>query len=259
MIMKVKIARLLLCYFIVQTTILVAFTLSFALPKYSFYAFFLFNFLWHLVIYFFLASNPDSFYKTETHEKLDELNLANCISLFRASAVMSVGFLIWHSENYTILICSVLYVIIIFLSDALDGFIARKKHEITKLGKQIDSMSDYALLIFMSALFYEKKILPLWFFVLLFVRFFIQAYGMVKFIALGCPIKPKSTIGGKITIASTMFLYFLALLSMLLKIGVLNKIVEIFTIMCGFLIFVFLFEKLFIFFQHWKLYKQNNS
>lgn len=254
--MKLKIARLLSSYFMIQSILLIALTVFFKLPKYSLYAFFLFNFLWHLVIYFFLVSNTESFYKTETHEKLYDINLANCISLFRASAVMPIGFLIWHSQNRSILLWAVGYSILIFLSDALDGFVARTHHETTQLGKMIDSMSDYALLIFMSALFYEMKILPLWFFILLFIRFFIQAYGMVKFLALGFPMKPQSSIGGKITIASTMFLYFFALISMLLRIELFTKLVGIFTIVCAILIFVFLFEKLFLFFKHWKSYKQ---
>ena len=79
---------------------------------------------------------------------------------------------------------------------------------------------------------------------------------MVKFLALGFPMKPQSSIGGKITIASTMFLYFFALISMLLRIELFTKLVGIFTIVCAILIFVFLFEKLFLFFKHWKSYKQ---
>lgn len=257
--MKFKIARLLSVYFIIQSILLVTFTYFFSLSKYAFYSFFLFNFLWHLLIYFYLISHTESFYKTDSLEKLDKLNVANSISLFRASAVMPLGFLIWFSEKRIILIFTVCYVLIVFMSDALDGFIARKNHEITQLGKMIDSMSDYALLIFMSALFYEKKILPLWFFILLFLRFFIQAYGMVKFLSLDYPMQPKSTIGGKITVASTMSLYFFALLTMLIQSELLYTLLNIFTILCAVLVFIFVFEKLFLFLEHWKSYKNENK
>ncbi|MBQ7613045.1 MAG: CDP-alcohol phosphatidyltransferase family protein [Spirochaetaceae bacterium] len=257
--MRTKIAKLITVYCIFQSVLIVAFYLIFKLPRHSFYSFFLFNFLWHLVIYFYLASHTEAFYKIETTEDLEEINLANTISLFRASAVMPIGYLIWFSEKRTILICAIIYAVIIFLSDALDGFIARRLHETTHIGKMIDSMCDYALLIFISGLFYEMKILPLWFFLLLFIRLFIQAYGMVKFLALGFPMNPKSTIGGKITIASTMFLYFLALISLLFHNSIFDKIVQYFLFACAILIFIFIFEKIILFVGHWKQYKEEKT
>lgn len=254
--MKVKIARLISLYGVIQSIILFAVFYFFHLSKYSFYAFFMFNLLWHLVVYFYLVSHTDAFYKTETAEQLDDINLANVISLFRASAIMPVGYLIWFSqENRAVLYCAIIYAALIFLTDTVDGFIARKLHETTQLGEMIDSMCDYALLIFISGLFYERKILPLWFFILLFIRLFAQAYGMVKFIALGFPMEPVSTIGGKITIASTMILYFVALLSMLIDNPVFTRIVDIYVLICAALIFIFLFEKLGMFFKHWKKFK----
>ncbi|MEL3908201.1 MAG: CDP-alcohol phosphatidyltransferase family protein [Treponemataceae bacterium] len=257
--MKIKLARLLLAFFILQSILLGGITYFFELSKYSFYTFFMFTVLWHFVIYFYLTSHMETFYKTETAEKLTDVNLANSISLFRASSVMTVGFLIWYCEHETILILAVCFTVIIFISDALDGIVARKKKEITGLGKMIDSMSDYALLTFMSALFYEKEILPLWFFWLLFMRFFIQSYGMVKFIALNYPMEPKSTIGGKITIAGTMTLYFLALISLLFKNELFNKFLQISLVLCALVIFIFMFEKIFIFYKHWQKYKKHKQ
>lgn len=257
--MKVKLARLILGYFLLQSIIIGACTYFFALSKYAFYAFFLFNVLWHFVIYFYLTSHTEAFFNTETAKKLDDINLANAVSLFRASSVMSVGFLIWNYENRTVLIVAVCYAVVIFLSDALDGLIARHAHETTELGKMIDSMSDYALLIFISALFYEKEILPLWFFILLFIRFFMQGYGMVKFISLGFPMAPVSTIGGKLTVAGTMLLYFFALLSLLVQNEFLTQSLHIGVIICAAVIFIFLFEKLFLFYRHYKVYRENKN
>lgn len=257
--MKIKLARLLLAFFVLQSVFLGGVTYFLELEKYSFYTFFMFAVLWHFVIYFYLTSHTETFYKIETAEELVDVNLANSISLFRASSVMTVGFLIWHYEHEVILILAICFTMIVFISDALDGIIARAKKEATQLGKMIDSMSDYALLIFMSALFYEKKILPLWFFGLLFVRFFIQGYGMIKFIALNYPMEPKSTIGGKITVAGTMSLYFLALISLLLKNKLLTKFLRLSLLFCTIVIFIFMFEKIFLFYKHWQKYKKHKD
>ena len=257
-IMKIKLARLLLTYFILQSVIISSFAYFFGLSRYVFYVFFLFNVLWHFVIYFYLISHTEAFYKTETAEKLNDINAANAISLFRASAVMPVGFLIWNSDNRTILISAVCYAVVIFLSDALDGLVARHAHETTELGKMIDSMSDYALLIFISGVFYEKHILPLWFFILLFIRFFIQGYGMVKFFAMDFPMKATSTIGGKLTIAGTMLLYFFALLTLMIDNRLLKEALDICVKVCAAVIFLSIFEKVFLFYRHYQLYKKHN-
>jgi cardiolipin synthase len=93
-------------------------------------------------------------------------------------------------------------------TDAFDGFLARVRHQKTKLGSFLDPLADkflltaaYLVLAVNTAL--EVR-LPLWIPVLVISRDIIILVGIILIIILVGEIKIKPTILGKITTAAQM-------------------------------------------------------
>ena len=187
------------------------------------------------------------------------INTANKITLCRISSVPLVAFLLknHHLNGIKFVLTAVL--IFVFLTDLLDGFIARKYRQETGVGRMLDSMSDYALLTLVSVVYFQLGILPGWFFFLILSRLLFQAIGMLCFMLLKFPLAIQSTKGGKITIAATMILYTAELLRFFLP--CLNDFKHIFMLLeygCAVIVFVFLFEKIYIFYCHYKKYREHS-
>ena len=72
------------------------------------------------------------------------LTLANFISLGRAILAVPIIYTLQDPKMGTV---SFLLIIIAVLSDALDGWVARKAHEVTHFGKWIDPIADFACII----------------------------------------------------------------------------------------------------------------
>lgn len=70
-------------------------------------------------------------------------------------------------ENF---IAASIILIIIWITDLLDGYLARKRNEISNLGKIIDPVADKFSIFVISLILVYKNILPLWFFVTVILR-----------------------------------------------------------------------------------------
>ncbi|WP_432846260.1 CDP-alcohol phosphatidyltransferase family protein [Treponema denticola] len=110
---------------------------------------------------------------------LEKVNLANGITLLRISSVPLIAFLLKQNSIEQIKIILAVVLILVFLTDFFDGFIARKFNQETRIGRMLDSMSDYSLLALVSIVYYQLGLLPNWFFYLIFVRLMFQALGML--------------------------------------------------------------------------------
>ena len=64
------------------------------------------------------------------------------------------------------------------ISDAVDGFLARRFAWQTDLGSYLDPAADKLLMLYMFSVLTVIKMLPLWFFVILFFRDFIIVCGI---------------------------------------------------------------------------------
>ncbi len=71
------------------------------------------------------------------------INLPNALSFFRLLAVPVLLFLAWHGREISFLIL----LVFAFVSDGLDGFIARKYNLITELGAKLDTWGDVSIYI----------------------------------------------------------------------------------------------------------------
>lgn len=73
-------------------------------------------------------------------------NTANYITVFR---IVLVPFFIWalqHNDPWTDLVAMILFVVAC-LSDAVDGYIARKYHLVSNFGKIMDPLADKVLVL----------------------------------------------------------------------------------------------------------------
>jgi CDP-diacylglycerol--glycerol-3-phosphate 3-phosphatidyltransferase len=214
--------------------------------------------LLHILLGVFLIIFKKDFFNLSTGKQLGKINIANRITLLRISSLPSIAFLLHHNDIAKIRLILPFLLILVFLTDAFDGQIARRRKEITRMGSMLDSISDYSLLFVISIVYFRNNIVPHWFFYLIFFRLFLQAFGMFVFIALRKPIETKSTWGGKITIATTMTLYVIELVRLFLPDSYAPAFRAI-EYVSGVTILILCFEKAHIFFRQGKKVSQGRK
>ena len=144
-------------------------------------------------------------------QALDRINLANKITLFRLSTLPTALFVLLASKDFPIRLPLVALVALVFATDFLDGYISRKDNQVTRLGRMMDSASDYALLFAISVVFYYFHIIPAWFLYLLVIRLAGQALMMLTVLIIKKQVAVRTSFMGKATVASTMVLYVVEL------------------------------------------------
>lgn len=247
-----------LCYLLLQLFFILLVCMARNVPYYSFLIYGGASVSLHAILFFFLLHFRKDFYNQSTDKPLSKINMANRITLLRISSLPTIAFLLRHKEIVEIKNLLPFLLILLFLTDSFDGQIARRRKQITKMGTMLDSISDYSLLTVISIVYFRNNIVPAWFFMLIFLRLFFQAAGMLVFILMKKPVEIKSTWGGKITIATTMTLYVIELVRLFLpaNYGYIFKVIEY---VSGAIILVFCFEKAFIFFRQGKKVNQEHK
>lgn len=96
------------------------------------------------------------------------LTLANFISLLRAFLVIPIIYYLPKPESSVILF---ILIIIVIASDALDGFIARRAHEVTHIGMWLDPLADSIVIVSVTFYLVLSGIFPMWFFVFFIIRY----------------------------------------------------------------------------------------
>lgn len=194
----------------------------------------------------------DDFRKESTGELLSSVNLANKITLVRISTLPTLMFLVLAAKTHQIRYPLLVLVVLIFVTDFLDGYVSRKGGEVTKVGRMMDSASDYTLLIVLTLVFRYYALIPSWFLLLVLARLSIQIVLVALLIAASGRIEPKTTWMGKVAVASMMVAYSVEVLDLILK----GKIPAIVTetvewVVAGVLI-VSIFDKILAFRNSWK-------
>lgn len=133
------------------------------------------------------------------------MNLANSISVFR---FVLIPFLIFCLVKQ-FFIAAALLVMVSALSDLMDGYIARKWHEVTRLGMLLDPLADKLLVVSLFTYFVFMNELPMWFLLVMVYRDFSLLFGVLalKFYQRDS-IAPAQWIG-KISTALNLGLVFL--------------------------------------------------
>ncbi|AKA68019.1 CDP-alcohol phosphatidyltransferase family protein [Clostridium scatologenes] len=109
------------------------------------------------------------------------MKLPNIITLLRV--ILSVFLNFYIVKHFGDMLIPIIITCIIFLTDFLDGRIARFNGSISKLGAVFDVASDLLYIIISYMVLYIPHILPLWFlFVILFkfAEFIITSYFIKK-------------------------------------------------------------------------------
>lgn len=121
--------------------------------------------------------------------------ISNIISLSRFLLVTVLIFFLLD-KNY--LLSSIL-LIVIWISDLLDGYFARNRNEISELGKIIDPLADKAAIISLVIILLIQTLIPLWFVIIILMRdVFILAGGLFLKKRIGYVL--SSTMTGKISV-----------------------------------------------------------
>ncbi|MDD3981915.1 MAG: CDP-alcohol phosphatidyltransferase family protein [Spirochaetia bacterium] len=203
-------------YFILQCLVFMAFALKAGFFGLYWIPFGLTSFLFHALLYSLMLLFIEDFRKESDGVLLASINLANRITLFRVSTLPTLLYLVIAAKRFHIRYPLLILVVCIFATDFLDGYVSRKGKEVTKVGRMMDSASDYSLLIVLSVVFRYYKIIPAWFLILVLLRLGIQTLLMALLITVKKRIEPTSTIMGKVAVASIMIVYSLELLILLI-------------------------------------------
>jgi phosphatidylglycerophosphate synthase len=160
-----------------------------------------------------------SFVKEPSGVRLEKVNLANVVTLYRLTSMPTLLFLVLAAKEYRIRLPLLCLVVLVFATDFVDGYISRKAREVTKVGKMMDSASDYALLIVLTIVFYYFKLVQPWFFLLVTARLGLQVIFVFILIFVNKRIEPKTTFMGKVAVASIMVLYAVEVIRLIFGIG----------------------------------------
>jgi len=166
------------------------------------------------------------------------MGLANQLTILRLLMVPLFIVLIGYNKP--------LYALIIFflagVTDALDGYIARSRNQITKLGKILDPIADKALLVSAFIFIYNSNLeikFPYWFVVLVISRdiYILLGSAIVYYIKGHLEVRPS--IFGKATTFFQILTVIIVLSANVVKIPILF-IDSIIYITAGFTILSFI-------------------
>jgi CDP-diacylglycerol--glycerol-3-phosphate 3-phosphatidyltransferase len=149
-------------------------------------------------------------------ELLRRLNPPLILSFVRFSAVPSGLYLLLAVRTHPrVRIVLIVFLGLIFLTDLLDGLLARLLHQTTRIGRILDASGDYLLIVALSAVFAFNRWIPAWFLVLVLVRLAAQFIGTMALYILRGYSALRLSFLGKASIFAVFCLYGLELLEFL--------------------------------------------
>lgn len=144
------------------------------------------------------------------------MNLANLLTILRL-ALLPLFLVFLFRDRYG---AALTVFLIGSISDALDGFVARKLHQVTELGKLLDPIVDKIFIISTFTAFYLLDLLPLWFFLIVIVKDLVIITGTAFIYLKHKKLDIAPTFAGK---ASTAFQMATVLLILFNGLGYVNK------------------------------------
>jgi len=133
---------------ITQILIYSAYALAFRFTPRYVWPFMVSNLVFHGIVLALLFVFRNDFVLEDSDIILTRINLANKITLFRLSTIPTALFILLASKDFPIRLPLLALVALVFTTDFLDGYVSRKDNQATRVGKMMDSASDYALLFF---------------------------------------------------------------------------------------------------------------
>jgi phosphatidylglycerophosphate synthase len=188
--------------------VIVAMTLAYGMswPRPAF--FLAISLVFHSFLTAILLLRKGDFRIEATGRLLPRVNLSNTLTYVRLSSLPTILFLVIQAAGYPTTLTVILpFICAVFATDFLDGMTARRRGEVTFVGRYLDSASDYLTIIAVTIVLNYHGLLPLWFLLLVLVRLVLFAAGMAVLALREGKADPRSTFVGKVSIFSLMVLY----------------------------------------------------
>ncbi len=144
--------------------------------------------------------------------KKEIFTISNLLSFIRLLLALPLWFLLDEIGNSNTGITVIIFAVAAIISDYLDGYIARRRNEITEVGKIIDPVADKVVVAVVAIkLFVLGKIPPYFFFIVIGRDILIFLGGIILSSKLG-KVLPSNMLG-KITVTVLAFLLLLIILN----------------------------------------------
>ena len=127
--------------------------------------------------------------------------IPNLLSIVRIGLIYPILNSVYVGEY----LVSLIYFLAASLTDALDGFLARKMNWFTELGKILDPIADKLLVIGTIFVLWANNFIPLYVFTILIGRDVLILLGAAMHMSLITNDAPSPNILGKITTGSQIF------------------------------------------------------
>jgi phosphatidylglycerophosphate synthase len=197
-------------FYLGQAALMVVMSVSYAMGWKRLALFLGISLAYHALLTTALLLRRQDFRLETTGQALDRVNLPNTLTFVRLSFLPAILFLVIQAQDYPATLPVILPVIcIVFATDFLDGIAARRRGEITFVGRYLDSASDYLTIIGVTIVLFVFGLLPTWFFVLVLGRLVLFAIGMALLALREGKADPLATFLGKVSVFSLMALYAL--------------------------------------------------
>ncbi|MDD2703067.1 MAG: CDP-diacylglycerol--glycerol-3-phosphate 3-phosphatidyltransferase [Candidatus Omnitrophica bacterium] len=142
------------------------------------------------------------------------MNIANKISLFRLLSVpFFIACLYYSSERPFLRIYALAIFLLAVLSDAVDGYIARKTKQKSQAGLVLDPLADKILLLSAFVLLYILHDIPFWALLIVITRDVLILLGCVVIYLIKQNINIYPSQWGKLTTTSQMSFVLSSLLN----------------------------------------------
>ena len=145
--------------------------------------------------------------------------IPNIITVLRILLVVPIGFLLWHNRH----VDAFLLMVVAGLSDALDGWLARRFGWLTKLGATLDPLADKLLVAMVFVVFTVQGHIPLWIAIIVLSRDFIIVAGAGVYKLLYEEVDIAPTFLSKANTAMQLIVLILLIIS-LLPVGIASQI-----------------------------------
>jgi CDP-diacylglycerol--glycerol-3-phosphate 3-phosphatidyltransferase len=124
------------------------------------------------------------------------LLIPNLISLFRLFLFIPFYYLLNNYFNDSIYRTAIIILIFVaFISDLLDGFVARKTNSISELGKIIDPLADKVLVALIVIRLFLLNEIPLFYFIIVITRDLLILIGGILISSKVRKVLPSNMLG----------------------------------------------------------------
>jgi cardiolipin synthase len=141
---------------------------------------------------------PPIRYSRERGRRGVVLNLPNSITIAR---ILLVPVVVWAIASHEMQIAFILF-LLAGVSDAVDGFLAKRFHMKSELGAYLDPLADKVLIVSIYIALGITEAIPRWIVILVVSRDILIVGGIMLAVFLGKPMKVKPVLVSKLNTAA---------------------------------------------------------